>query len=274
MKQFKKVITLAIFSLVTISCGAAIEQPNYEYKANQSGVPYYRFWQGWKRTDLTSEQFLNRLRSFMPLTPQTHAKNGLVGYTVGIPPRNSAPWIADEFALVTYQSEAVYQRAKATPEGQKYAAAHWELFQRGPSKSAVPQRVDPRKRIRVQLGQAYDVLSMPVNWRQGYTTFYFGVRRKGLSNNDFAQGMSQHVELVKRGFYPQGMRGYVILVTDRYEIAYQNWASEAHFRKAMQSNAAKYIQKQGQPYLKTFMFRPAGPYVREARPNTAINFHF
>lgn len=266
-----KQLTLTLASLfIFISCGSA-EQTS-EPQQSLSGVPYYRFWQGWKRSDLSDSQFFSRLASFMPKTPQTHAKNGLVGYTVGIPPRNSAQWIPDEIALVTYQSQEIYERAKRTPEGQVYANAHWDLFQRGPSKSSVPQRVNPRRMISMKIGHSYDVLSLPVDWKKGFTTFYMGIRRKGLSNQQYEAGMSRHVEGVKRGFYKMGMKGYLVLLTDRYEIAYQNWQSREAFERAMKSNTAKIITKDAKRFLKTFMFQPAQGYRGVAKTNSAINF--
>ena len=135
-------------------------------------------------------------------------------------------------------------------------------------------RVDPRKPLQVKIGGSYDVLSRPVDWQRGFTTFYFGVRRKGLSNAAYEKGMSRHVEMVKRGFYRQGMQGYLILVTDKYEIAYQNWKSQAHFQRAMQSKAGKIVQQDANKLLKTFMFQPAKTFDGSAKPNQAINFRF
>ncbi|MDA9951660.1 hypothetical protein N9D31_03690 [Oligoflexaceae bacterium] len=266
-----KTLSTIIISLFVISCGPN-QAPVSQTSMQKSSTPYYRVWQGWKRDDLSTAKFLKALESFMPLTPKTHAKNGLRGYTVAIPPKQNAAWIPDEFALVTYESKEIYEKAKATPEGQKYGAAHWDLFKKGPSKSKVPTRLHLRQRVQLKADAAYDVLSLPVNWRRGYTTFYMGIRRKGLSQSTYEKGMSRHVEGVKRAFYPMGMTAYIVMLDNRYEIAYQNWKSKAHFEKAMKSKAAKAVMNDGSRYLKNFMFRPAENFRGTTRPNQAINF--
>src|SRR5437588_12379615 len=94
----------------------------------QNEATYYRFWQGFKLPDLTSEQFVQGLPPFMQSTVDVYQGKGINNYLVALPPANKPAFIPDEFALVAFDNEADYLADRNTPAGKAYANSHWQHF--------------------------------------------------------------------------------------------------------------------------------------------------
>ncbi|MBS1983263.1 MAG: type 1 glutamine amidotransferase domain-containing protein [Bdellovibrionales bacterium] len=69
--------------------------------------------------------------------------------------------------------------------------------------------------------------SRQVDWSQGHTTFYVGVRRTEVSSSSFGKRLEAHIQKAKSAFAPKALKGYRVIATPEYEIAFQNWTNEA-----------------------------------------------
>lgn len=109
----------------------------------KSSSTYSRFWRGFQRADLKQAEFESRInREFFALYPDS-VPYGLLSYLPVLPirARTGGP---DEWALVTYRSEAEYQRFKASEPGKIAADAHWKVFARDVSYSTVVEPFNGR----------------------------------------------------------------------------------------------------------------------------------
>ena len=96
---------------------------------------YYRVWQGFKKTDLTTDQFKSNLNQLMEDTVSLYHGKVLNQYLVAIPPKNKPSYIPNEFALVALHNEKDYREIRKTPEGIAYSDLHWEVFDKKTSGS-------------------------------------------------------------------------------------------------------------------------------------------
>ncbi|MEZ0372892.1 MAG: hypothetical protein ACAI44_27620, partial [Candidatus Sericytochromatia bacterium] len=166
----------------------------------KSGVPLYRVFRGFRRADITHEAFVQDLQTrFIPAVARTHAKNGLVAYLPALPPEPHPPTLPDEVAIILYESEPVYQQAKATPEGQAYSALHWEIFDKQRSRSVTAVSLESTQN-RLQADVGYDLMQLPTDWQQGHSTFFIGWRQRGVPVADFLPRLTAHVKHVKTAF--------------------------------------------------------------------------
>jgi len=234
-------IAVLATTLVIVACSTAPLSSQTSDDRDQSS-PYFRFWRGWKLEALSNEQFLNTMgTTFIPATPDTHAKNGLISYVVGFPSSDHNPKLPDEIALVGYESKAVYDLAKATPEGQQYSDLHWTVFDKSVSKSEVPISFHQRRPEVLESGKAYDMVGKVIDWQQGHTLLFMGNRKPQIEGVEFLKAMTAHVQNVANAFADMGLLGYMILTTEDYEIAFLNWESKAAAEKAFAHGAGKKV---------------------------------
>ncbi len=73
--------------------------------------------------------------------------------------------VPDELALVIYESEEKYRQIRATPEGERYSALHWDFFEKEISKSTVSVPFNGK----LTQGQAAELRPAFQDWQQGYT---------------------------------------------------------------------------------------------------------
>ncbi|MGV8121408.1 MAG: hypothetical protein AB2L14_16740 [Candidatus Xenobiia bacterium LiM19] len=201
---------------------------------------YYRFWRGFKKADITSDQLKKQLAGhFIPATVKINAGKGLVSYTVAVPPSDKPAFVPDEFALVAYESEERYRLQAATPEGKKYGLMHWDIFDRNTSKSVVPVKFSETNPKILSANIAYDTVGRNTNWQEGYVTFSIGLRKKGVSPADFLRRMTSHITQSTESYSKYGLQGYLVLATDDYTVAYVKWRSKADADRAFASEEVR-----------------------------------
>ncbi len=186
---------------------------------------YYRFWQGYKRADVSPEVFLGALPGFMQKGVELYQGKGINNYLVGLPPYHRPDFVPDEFALLGFESEELYSKARSGPEGQLYADAHWEIFDQQTSKSA-PMTVFSPGIVQVEPGVAYDVFGHPIDLCAGVRLFQIGLRKDEISAEDFRAQMAQHIALTAKNLQPLGLVGYLVLTTNDYSVAYLIWKDQ------------------------------------------------
>lgn len=223
------------------------------------------------RQDLSREQYVLRLStSFVPALPTAYADKGASAYIVALPPGSKPAGIADEFALVAWESEAAYKAARETPQGRWHADLHWTVFDRERSRggTAVPL-------AGALLAETpYDILQKPVDWQTGYASFYVGLRKTGVSPEEFLKKMREHVQVVAEALVPLGLDGYVMVAGADYEAAYLHWPSREAADAAFASEASRPVIATGRLILDNLMFTPAEPFTGTIVTGQAVNVRF
>lgn len=269
-KRFHEEVFVKNFFLLSVIVASTLTATFWDGEA--MAAPYYRFWRGFKRSDMSSHEFKSELaKHFMPATVEINKGKGLLSYLVTIPPRSHAG-IPDELALVRYESEEAYKRQRATPEGQAYGEMHWEVFEKEISKSLVPSVYQAGELLKLET--AYDMLGKEVDWQKGYSTVYIGLRKSTIEREDFIDGIRKHVVDVTNALKSQGLQGYIVLMTSEYEIAYMNWPSQAVATSAFESKEAKAFIKDAQLILSPLQYSEAKNFDGTADDNQFINVRF
>lgn len=202
---------------------------------------YIRIFRGFKLPTLSQSDLLTKLPTFMNRTTELY---GVVlnNYQVALPPTEHPEFIPDEIALLTYSSEEDYMRIRNTDEGRAYGAAHWEIFNRETSRSIVPESME-RIPESLETRKAYDFSGKKIDWSQGHNTFFIGLRKNKFSAERFLERLRFHVTLAQAAFSGLGLRGYIVITDDNYEMAFMNWDSEKNMLRAFDTlNGARVAQ--------------------------------
>ena len=221
---------------------------------------YYRVWQGFQKPDMTTEAFQQRLPWFMNETRSIYT-GVLNNYIVAIPPAVKPTFIPDEFALVVLESEQDYQNVRATDAGKAYGQAHWQVFNQENSKSAAYTSQIPD---RLQHNQAYDVMGTPIDWNSGTTTFFIGLKKDSITADAYMTWLSRHIKEVAEGLKPYGLKGYVIIANDQYEVAFMNWESTEARNAAFASPVGLHVRSESETYMNLLMFQEAQAFDKNS----------
>ena len=238
-------------------------------------VPFVRFWRGFRLPGLDFPAFRNKLvKEFIPATLKTPGRYGLSAYMVAVPLPSGKIALPDEVALVIYRDENAYNRMNETPEGRAYQKSHWGLFSREISLSLVPRPFNMSSRIPTERGAAFDVLGIPVDWNSGQTFFFFGLRKPSLTPENFFRKLKTHVACVKSSFASQGLKGYLVLITGEYEIAFLNWESGSAMQKAMSTPKGKALFENAKSIQINHMWAPVKRYDGWLEPGDCSDVRF
>lgn len=223
---------------------------------------YFRVWQGFMRADLTREQFLSNFPPFMKETVDLYQGQALVNYIVVLPPSDRPNYIPDEFALVALTSKQNYERIRATPEGQKYLAHHWDFFDKSISKSADPLvNYELDRPTNLVHNRSYDMIGKSIDWALGYNTVFIGTRKTDLDGTQFLNHLKKHIELTKAVMTPKGLQGYILIANEQYEIAYLNWDSKESHDHAGQTQEGQDVFSDAKTFMDILMYTQAVPFV-------------
>jgi hypothetical protein len=228
MKSFALGILMSVLS----SCASA---------QNIETAGYFRVWQGYQKADLTSDQFINALPSFMKETVDLYHKRALNNYIVIIPPVKKPAFVPDELALVALNSKENYDAIRATPPGQAYSARHWDVFNRENSKSLLLVNYKREKPEALVNNTSYDMLGEPINWAKGYNMVFIGVKKDSYSSQQFLARLKTHIEAASAALAPQGLLGYILVANENYEVAYLNWKSKAALDVAVFTDGVEFM---------------------------------
>ncbi len=229
---------------------------------------YFRAWQGFKNPKLTQGSFLQELPLFMKDTVDLYRDHALVNYIVIIPPKNKPAFIPDEFALVALTCKDDYQGIRQTTEGQRYGEKPWDLFNKENSKSADPM-IDFTTELPKTLihNNSYDTIGTPIDWSRGYNRVYIGIRKSSLTSIEFLKKLSAHAVMFKRTMIPRGVKGYVLIANNNYEVAYVNWESKQSHHDAYKTADGIAVTKDETQILDNLLYQETKPYMTNLRKN-------
>jgi hypothetical protein len=195
---------------------------------------HYRFWAGFKRADVTSQQLSDTLnRQFVAETINVGKERGLVAYLPVLPlvESNVSEKIPEELALVIYKSEAHYKAIRNTPEGQAYGAHHWDLFDKDAgSKSFVAETYTGN----IESGKAYNLLNSDEDWQQDHAMFNaYSISETNIPQSDQNPEIT-YVNSVKRFLSGRGMKASIVMRNGNMLYEYQLWQDRATYLANMQ----------------------------------------
>jgi hypothetical protein len=256
---FTKVLFL--LSLLAVGCSsvpAARADASADDRLAAPKAGFFRVWRGFRRPDLDDRSFLAKLAPFMKATTDLYGRELLSNYLVALPPEKRPAQVPAEFALVALESEAGYRAVRATPAGQAYTEAHWELFDRENSKSAALVMGLPE---RLEAGTAYDLSLEALDWREGENLFFLGTRKAGFSEEAFLARLRTHLDLVVRELRPLGLRGYIVLAEGGYEAAFLNWESEEARLRAFEGAAGPRVMADAAEFMDGLQYSLAAQHA-------------
>lgn len=228
-----------------------------------SSAGYYRVWQGFKKPSLSEQEFITEIPQFMHDTVDLYKEKALNQYLVAIPPKNKPSFIPDELALVALFSEEAYREIRQTPEGQIYSDRHWDVFNKENSSSATYHRYFQENVVKLENNHAYDMFGTNVDWSSGHNMFYIGIKKSSILGSDFLKRLKKHIELAKANFSSLGLKGYIIIANEQYEVAYMNWESETKMNEAMGSVFAKAVIEDGAQFMDNLQFQAVESFVSD-----------
>lgn len=227
--------------------------------------PHIRFWQGFAHPALFGGEFKTALQKVLiPMTTEVGARRGLIGYTPVVTEQAGKPeFLPDEFALVIYRDQALYDGIRATPEGARYGALHFkmdgvrnipgmeslegrELFVRkdsygGASGSAVAIPVEDKPEfdmMSVRFGESYAPLwaKNPLwgessAWQGGATLVRVHLRRPGTTDNHYLDSLAHYL---KFSASTRQIAGHVVRVEKDYVIEYLFGIDEGQIKYALE----------------------------------------
>jgi hypothetical protein len=260
-----KLWTLGLL-ILTLGC-ASLPQ-----RSAASTAGYYRLWQGFQKTGVSNDGLLEALPSFMKETVELYGNaSALNQYFVLMPPKAKPASIPEELALVALTSETDYRAIRATPEGTRYSDRHWDLFEKATSKSS--KRVvdfEREKPTALEAELGHSMLSPSLDWSEGASYAFIGTRKPGFTQAQFLARLKAHVELATSRMRPRGLRGYLVIATPEYEIAYLNWTSAEDHDRAFATDDGKAVFGDGAEFMDTLMYQeatelPAGAKVENGK---------
>lgn len=252
-----KTITL-IFTVLTFS---------ESLFAQACGAPatYYRFWQGFKLPATTQKNFEAAMPDYIDGTLSLYKGKGLNTYLAALPPAPApapAPKrvaLPDSFGLIGFNNQASYDAVMASTEGIDFNAAQWSLFDQTKTTDVPVVNFDPLDTTLVELkaNVAYNVLGGSTNWCSGLNLFYIGTRKSDVTPVEFRTMMATHLRTMLKTFKKTDLTGYVVLVTDDYEIAYMQWKNKLTLQSAYTSPAGKIAEKETDDVMNDELFTDA-----------------
>ncbi|MFC1742627.1 hypothetical protein ACFL35_01435 [Candidatus Riflebacteria bacterium] len=262
----RRKIVFAIFFFVSFQCNTCSELV---------AKPYYRFWRGWKKDNLSYEEFHSILANrFMPATPAMLAKHGLTAYLVAIPELPHSELLPDEIALVVYKDFVSFKKAFSTAIGKKYGKMHWDVFKRGPSFSQVPIPYPIEKQNTIHPGKAYDLLGGNIDWQRGHSVFSLGFRIPGVLPSIFQKRFNEKVWKIKKTAAKNGLRAFLFLTTRDYIISLINWESRESMQQGMRSLQNNGYTGHPIPFMKSFMIKQSKPFKDRVNAGQFLNVKF
>ncbi len=196
-------------------------------------TPYYRFWRGHKKPEISNAIFQNGLNSqVIPKTIRLGSGKGMIGYLPAIPSRNGPKGTPEEVALIIYKSKAHYKKYLSSDEGKKLGEVQWSYFRKGLSNSKAPERF----KTKVKVGKAYELLHSSHDWSSGHTVLTTRVKRRNSETSEYLKSI-EALLAGSKDYQRSGLQQMIILVSDDLTYAYTLWDSKKSYNRLKKTQA-------------------------------------
>ena len=113
---------------------------------------------------------------------------------------------------------------------------------------------------RLPSGVVIDVIRRGCTWDTGLALVSFKRRKADFPRQRFLKRIHNDVKRRLKAFENKGLKGYVVLATRDFEMAYLNWRNRASFNRAMASPKGKSLMKSTQAFTNTILWKEARKY--------------
>jgi hypothetical protein len=148
------------------------------------------------------------------------SKGRVTAYLPSILPLSKPAGVPDEIALVFYQSQDAYRTAKETLAGRTYSKLHGLVFS-PKSLSGFPA---PFQEVLLP-EKPYHLFDTAVDWQQGVTRVFLGVRRSPQTGSDFLTDAAAW--LTVEHTRARGPDGAVVAASQDYLVYWEHWPDAA-----------------------------------------------
>jgi hypothetical protein len=196
-----------------------------------------RVWRGFRRTELSYEEFYPQLGSFfIPGTVQIQAKVGLAAYLPSVLPPDKPAAAPDEIAVVFYEYQDAYHEAKETVGGRAYSALHGVAFDLARSTSGFPIRFTGE----LEPDMKYHLFDQHVDWQRGIVNTFVGVRDVGEAQG-FLSGITGWLSAVQQ-LAADGPDGAIVVAASDSVVYWEHWPDEAGAERTLLPRLAELTQ--------------------------------
>ena len=113
---------------------------------------------------------------------------------------------------------------------------------------------------RLPSGVVIDVLRQGCTWDTGLVLVSFKRRKSEFPVQPFTKRIYKSAKGQLAAFKNKGLKGYVVLATKDYELAYLNWQNRVSFNRAMASKKGKALMKSNEAVMDTVLWKEARKY--------------
>ncbi len=97
-------------------------------------------------------------------------------------------------------------------------------------------------------------------WDTGHVVVHLGRRKKNVKRRIFLPLLKKHIKHGLRLLKGKGLRGYMVLATKDYELAYLQWRSEAHMTRVLSSKKGKAMVAEAASFMDSALWKQARKY--------------
>jgi hypothetical protein len=203
---------------------------------------YYRFWRGHIAPAMTEDKFVAELNSlFIPETVNQGKGLGLLAYMpVLVSKTKGHDFLADELALVVYESVEKYYDIRKRPRGSAYQDLHWRYFDKTKSRSLVPEEY---KQV-VEFEKAYDLLLSDSDWQKDRAYFQQTVFNEA-SSPELKIKLRDYLDERQKHAKKNGILSHLVLITEKYMLEYILQAKDSKAKMTSFQQNSKTIELRG-----------------------------
>lgn len=182
-----------------------------------------KVWRGFRRHDLQWREFLDFLGdTLFPTEGTWRPYFGLTCYVAGIKSPMASASAPDEFALVFYESQEVYEEGLRTVAGRIYPLFPGPNFEPHRGRSAFPKRLQQP----FEKNTPYYLFDNQVDWYHGTVRCLLGTATKAV---DRLCASVHEVLATVRQSPPSGLDGLIAMVDENpdrsgYLLCWEHWA--------------------------------------------------
>lgn len=193
--------------------------------------PPRRFWIGFRRPDVSPEDFAKGINERLITDTQVGAERGLIGYTPTLlEGLSSNPDLPQEIAMVTYKDDEDYRAIRETPEGTAYGNLHWNFFAKElPSGLKSGSAVATAYQGQMTFGSAYYLSKGITSFQAGEWSYAALARKPGEGDPEFLNRAKNYVEKLYQVFSSRGLDDFTFRIEKNFIFEYHLWASDSSY---------------------------------------------
>jgi hypothetical protein len=254
MKSLNFNVTFLLFLLSTSSIAAS--------------TTGYHFWYGYKKTDFSIHDYLKEFNYFMNNTLNLNQLQQQKKILVAIPPKNAPSFIPHHFVMVNSDNRFFYNLFNRGNGYNDYSVEysikrHWNDFNLNEFKPLAFKNYFQDNIANLKNNHVYDFFSTKLDWSQGHTMFFIGLKNSNLDHLTYLKKIKKHLELVVKSLKKHGLQGFIVITNKNYTVAYLNWKSRMSMGLAYNTPDGMAVLKSSKSVHTTLMYKEMHKHKEE-----------